>query len=184
MIICARLALLFAAVIQASALHAEKPTLESFESGAAGRWEFITDGVMGGVSSGSAVIGLIDGDAAVHLTGEVSTKNNGGFIQVRRMLPEGLPDDTRGLELEVRGNAQPYYVFIRTAEMTRPWYYYNAEFTAERSWKNVRIPLDRFERSHAHLNDAIVPAEVISIGLFAYGQDYEADLMVREIKLF
>lgn len=167
-----------------TALAADSTVLESFDGDAAQRWEFITDGVMGGVSTGGAVIGKIDGDAGVHLTGEVSTKNNGGFIQVRRMLPEGLPVGTAGLELQVRGNGQPYYVFIRTAEMTRPWYYYNAEFNAGSAWQTIRIPLEDFTRSHAHLSEQIAPDAVISVGLFAYGQDYSADLMVREIALF
>ena len=171
-------------LVWAVPVHAESSVWETFDDNAQDRWEFITDGVMGGVSEGGAVIGLIDGDTGVHLTGQVSTKNNGGFIQVRRMLPDGLPDDTNGLELEVRGNAQPYYVFIRTADMTRPWHYYNAVFEAGTTWQNILVPLDAFERSHAHLNDAIAPGEVISIGLFAYGQDYEANLMVRKISLF
>ena len=167
-----------------SALYANSTVLETFDGDAAERWEFITDGVMGGVSQGKAVIGRIGGDAGIHITGDVSTVNNGGFIQARRMLPNGLPDGTLGLELEVRGNSQPYYVFIRTAEMTRPWYYYNAEFQADNAWQTIRIRLDAFERSHARLNEEILPADVISIGLFAYGQDYEANLMVRNIGLF
>ena len=180
-----RLSVAFAAFSAlGSALHAEDMVLETFGENAAERWEFIADGVMGGVSEGGAVIGQMDGEGVVHLTGIVSTKNNGGFIQVRRMLPEGLPDKTTGVELQVRGNEQSYYVFIRTAEMTRPWYFYNAEFEAGPEWKPVRLPLDVFERSHAHLNEAIVPSDVISIGIFAYRRDYEADLMVREIGLF
>ena len=43
------------------------------------RWRFFTDGVMGGVSTGQAVIA----DGALTITGDVSTDNNGGFIQAR-----------------------------------------------------------------------------------------------------
>ena len=144
------------------------------------RWEYIADGVMGGVSTGTAAFQ----DNAIQLTGEVSTKNNGGFIQAMRLLPNGLPEETRGLELDVRGNDEAYYVFIRTKEMTRPWYFYNVSFETSSEWQTISIPLDTIERSHAHLSEKIDPAEVISIGLVAYGRDYQADLEVREIRLF
>lgn len=163
---------------------AQDTVLEDFAEPAQDRWEYIADTVMGGVSDGGAVIGLIDGSPAVRLTGDVSTQNNGGFIQVRRMLPDGLPPEMIGFELDVRGNDQAYYVFVRTSEMTRPWYIYQVTFQAETNWQKVRIPLDTFARSHAHLSETIDPAKITSIGLAAYGRDHKADLMVREIKLF
>lgn len=144
------------------------------------RWEYVADGVMGGVSTGNAAFE----NGAIQLTGEVSTKNNGGFIQAMRMLRDGLPDGTRGLELDVRGNGEAYYVFVRTKEMTRPWYFYNVSFKTNTEWQTISIPLETIERSHAHLNEKIDPTEVISIGLVAYGRDYQADLEVREIRLF
>ena len=175
---------LVAGMLLNSPVLAEYFDLETFEGGAEQRWEFITDGVMGGVSEGSAVVAKIDGAPGIRLTGTVSTRNNGGFLQARRTLPDGLPDDTEGLTLDVRGNGQTYYVFLRTKEMTRPWYYYNADFEAKPSWQTVRLPLNAFKRSHAHLAEEISPAEIISIGLFAYGQDFDADLMVRKISLY
>ena len=45
-------------------------------------WAFLADTVMGGVSRGNAE--FIPG--ALRLTGNVSTKNNGGFIQVRTRI--------------------------------------------------------------------------------------------------
>ncbi|MEM6889325.1 MAG: CIA30 family protein [Pseudomonadota bacterium] len=170
-------------LLRAATVQAGDAVFENFENEAETRWEFITDGVMGGVSDGSAVMARIDGDPALRMTGTVSTENNGGFIQTRRMLPDGLPLGTTAIELDVRGNSQPYYVFIRTSEMTRPWYFYNARFEAGTEWETIRLPLSAFERSHAHLSEAIVPEDGISIGLVAYGRDYEADLMVREIRL-
>jgi hypothetical protein len=174
----------FALTLSNAPLHAENTVFETFERGAEDRWQFITDGVMGGVSEGGATIGIIDGKPGIRLTGNVSTENNGGFLQVRRMLPEGLPEGTKGLTLKVRGNGRPYHVFIRTKEMARPWYYYNARFEAGPEWQAVDLPLTAFERSHAHLSEAISPPEIISIRLFAHGQDYSADWMVREIKIY
>ena len=157
---------------------------ETFGDGAQGRWDYIADTVMGGVSDGGARFEAVDGRQAVILSGEVSTENNGGFIQVRRKLADGLPAGTEGLRLTVRGNAETYYVFVRTEEMTRPWQFYRAPFTAGTDWETVDIPLTALQRSHDHLAEVPDPQAIISIGLAAYGKDYSADLTVAEIELY
>ena len=43
-------------------------------------WAFFTDGVMGGLSQGKAIISSLDGVDCYHMTGNVTTENNGGFI--------------------------------------------------------------------------------------------------------
>ena len=47
------------------------------------QWNFITDQVMGGVSTGKFIVEKVDGVMCYRMTGDVSTKNNGGFIQIR-----------------------------------------------------------------------------------------------------
>lgn len=163
---------------------ANPPAFESFDAGAEARWRYVADTVMGGVSQGGAVVAEIDGTPALRLTGIVSTRNNGGFIQARRMLPDGLPLGTMGFDLKVRGNGETYYLFIRTEDLSRPWFFYYAPFDTSDNWQTVRLPLSSFEGSRPHLKAAIEPGKVISIGLVAYGRDHEADLMVREITLF
>ena len=44
-------------------------------------WRLITDGVMGGVSSGTLKKDTIEGKPCLRLRGDVSLQNNGGFIQ-------------------------------------------------------------------------------------------------------
>jgi len=44
-----------------------------------GQWVYLADRVMGGISEGTAQFE----DQVIRLSGEVSTANNGGFIQVR-----------------------------------------------------------------------------------------------------
>ena len=51
-------------------------------------WKMITDQVMGGISQGQFHYQKIGDSYAVVLTGSVSTKNNGGFIQIRRNLDD------------------------------------------------------------------------------------------------
>ena len=163
---------------------ADDMVLEDFGDGASKRWQYAADTVMGGVSDGGAVVAVIDGQPGIRLTGTVSTEFNGGFIQVRRLLRDGLPAETAGIELDVRGNDQRYYIFIRTSEMSRPWYYYGESFEAGTVWQKVQLSLDSFERSHAHLSEKIAPEDIISIAIVAFGRDHEADVSVRRIALF
>ena len=57
-------------------LHAEN-LIES------GKWIYFADNVMGGISEGASEYVIEQSGKAIRLYGEVSTKNNGGFIQVR-----------------------------------------------------------------------------------------------------
>ncbi len=173
-----------AGLLTAGAAMADGMMFEPFDTGAEARWDYVADGVMGGVSFGTASVETVDDRRVLRLTGTVSTANNGGFIQARRLLPDALPEGAQGLSMEVRGNDESYYLFIRTKEMMRPWYYYSAAFEAPVDWSLVEVPLAAFERSHAHLAEAIDPAEVISIGIVAYGRDHTADLSVGPIALY
>lgn len=107
--------------------------LERFDAGADARWRYIGDNVMGGVSSGGAEIT----SEGLHLTGQVSTDNNGGFIQVRREFPSGLSGDASALVLKVRGNGERYTVFLRTRQARLPWHNYKASFVAGSAWSGL-----------------------------------------------
>ena len=49
-------------------------------------WIFFTDRVMGGISSGKLEVDSENGSKFYRMTGDVSTANNGGFIQFRADL--------------------------------------------------------------------------------------------------
>lgn len=153
---------------------------ESFDGRAEARWDYVADGVMGGVSQGEAVMEA----GTVRLTGSVSTANNGGFIQVRRRFQGGWPEATEGLRLWVRGNGETYYVFLRTEGLSRVWHSYRASFVAGDDWAEVVLPLADFTPSHAGMAAAFAPDAVIGLGLVAYGRTFDADLSVREIRLY
>jgi len=174
----------WAAVSGGSAVRAETGVFEEFDASAVTRWAFIADRVMGGVSDGYYELGQ-DGDTTfIRLTGTVSTDNNGGFIQVRRLLPDALPAGTEGLALNMRGNGEAYYVFLRTTKTGLPWHYYRANFQTGADWEEIRLPLTGFEASRDGLDDTIDPQTVTSIGLVAYGRDHGADLSVASITLY
>ena len=144
-------------------------------------WRFISDRVMGGVSDGGAELRHDDGRTFVALRGEVSTENNGSFLQVRREV-DGLPAGTRALVLTVRGNGETYEVHLRTVNSDRPWHYYTATFTAPDDWSRVELPLDNFESNGRGLTAALRPEDIRGIGLVAYGREFTARLDMARIE--
>ena len=69
-------------------LKANEIMIDNFEATSNVNWDYLSDQVMGGVSEGSASLGIDSdsGNTYVQMTGDVSTENNGGFIQARRSL--------------------------------------------------------------------------------------------------
>ena len=100
---------------------ADPMLLDDFSEGAEARWQYVSDRVMGGVSDGGAAIGTEADTRFAQLRVTVSTANNGGFIQIRRSLSDGLPKDATGLQFSVRGNGEGYFVHLRPANAKRPW---------------------------------------------------------------
>ena len=72
--------------------------IDNFQSNKNESWEFISDQVMGGVSTGKMLFKDQDTDGYLHLTGNVSTKNQGGFIQARRSLKDLVTNDIKGIK--------------------------------------------------------------------------------------
>ena len=56
-----------------------------------------------------------------------------------------------------------------------------AEFKVNNSWKKISIPIAKFERSSNFLSKIIKSETIRSIGLVAFGRDFEADLYVSEV---
>ena len=166
------------------AVVAEDIMVENFEVQPEGRWRFFTDGVMGGVSTGRVAFLTEDVGTYAHMTGSVSTENNGGFIQMRMDLPNGAPEDAMGVRLIVRGNDQEYFLHLRTGGTVLPWQYYQAGFLVSGEWREVRLPFNTFERS-GRLLRAIPRADSLkSIAVVAYGRDHEAEVDVREVGFY
>lgn len=158
-----------------AARAANPPTpIDDFGQGAQGRWQFFSDQVMGGVSTGDAQVA----QSRLRLTGEVSTANNGGFIQARLKLDKRLPEAARALVLRVRGNGAGYFVHLRTGGTLLPWQYYQAPFATRADWTEVELPFAAFKPSGGMLRAEPAPASVRSVAIVAYGSDYTADVSV------
>ena len=148
--------------------------------------EFISDRVMGGVSSGTLTREVVAGRLANRLRGEVSLANNGGFLQMALDLdPTGAPLDCgafTGIAIEVSGNGEDYGLHLRTAGLTRPWQSYRQGFRAGGEWHTIRLPFTGFE---AHRTDLpLDPAQLRRIGLVAIGRAFTADLAVASVSFY
>lgn len=172
---------LFGVLLTASIAQGDEMMIEDFSGTPAARWEFISDQVMGGVSTGNVSIKTEGGQTALHLQGAVSTQNNGGFIQARLKLSERLPKAVRGLELKVRGNGQTYYIHARTVGTILPWNFYQAAFDVTSDWMVVRIPFDDFTAQGRMLRKALLADAVKSLAVVAYGRDHKANVLVARI---
>ena len=144
-------------------------------------WKMITDQVMGGISQGQFNYQKIGNDNAVVLTGSVSTKNNGGFIQIRRNLNNINLNQVNKITINAKGNNEKYFIHLRTTFTVLPWQYYQYSFTVQKDFKNFILPIRNFKKSGFLLPDKISPKNIKSIGIVAFGRDYKAELIVKEI---
>ncbi len=159
-------------------------TIEDFTMQPQTRWRFFTDQVMGGVSTGAVAFLWDEAMPFARMTGRVSTANRGGFIQMRLDLTSPPPDGTTGVLLIVRGNAQRYFIHLRTGGTPLPWQYYQAGFDVAESWSEVRLPLDAFTASGALLPTEPNPGSLTSVAVVAYGRDHDARIDVREVGFY
>ena len=144
-------------------------------------WIFFTDGVMGGISKGRMERITENKESFLRLKGTVSTENNGGFIQVRHEI-SNLSNDLKKINLFVRGNNQDYHVFIRTKRTLLPWQFYSSKFFAKNEWTEIELKIEDFKKSGFLLSKNIIPSEIKSIGIVAYGRDFEALIDLKNIQ--
>jgi hypothetical protein len=150
-------------------------------------WEGFTDRVMGGVSDMKTSIVEDSGNNSLHLTGNVSLRNNGGFIQVRLFLNRGKkPYDAspyKGIAMRVRGSGDSYYVHLRTTRTIFPWSYYAQSFTTTEQWSRVYLPFSDF-KSENMLSSKLNPSKLLSVAVVAAKKEFIADLYVDSIELY
>lgn len=148
------------------------------------RWRFFTDQVMGGISTGGITFALDKGETFARMTGQVSTANRGGFIQMRLDLDTPPPEGTTGVRLVVRGNGQRYFIHLRTTGTLLPWQYYQAGFDVTDSWSQVHLPLAAFEASGPLLRRVPAAGNLTSVAVVAYGRDHAALIDVRHVGFY
>jgi len=149
-------------------------------------WEFVSDTVMGGVSKGAVTQEVFGARKATALRGAVSLENNGGFIQMAFDLREDGSDvdvsTWDGIEAVVWGDGETYDIRLRTAQLTKPWQSFRADFASKPEWQRIRIP---FASLAAHRVDAVFdPTCVKRIGILAIGRECDALVAVSSIGFY
>ena len=81
--------------------------IDNLENSENRNWVYFTDNVMGGVSTGTFVYIDEDGENFYRMTGNVSTENNGGFIQFATRV-DNIDKGLQGIKIKVRGNNEDY----------------------------------------------------------------------------
>ena len=99
------------------------------------KWQFISDQVMGGISTGKVEFFNENNNLYARLTGNVSTENKGGFIQIRRKLEKSSLKGTKFIEITAKGNNQNYFIHLRTSGTLLPWQYYQISFKVVNDYK-------------------------------------------------
>ena len=149
-------------------------------------WQYISDQTMGGVSDGQAILDK-DGDMIfARLTGNVSTANNGGFIQIRTNFSFvdliNTNKDLKGILLNTKGNGETYHIFIRTSEDRSYRDFYSATFTTNDNWEIVDLPFSKFK--HRYSNRSLDGNDIRTFGIVAYGRNFYSDVSVSEISFY
>ena len=178
--------LVFIAVTVSSITFAKDNISIPFTEENARYWQYISDQTMGGVSKGKAVLDK-DGDMIfARLTGNVSTANNGGFIQIRTNFSFvdliNINKDLKGVLLNTKGNSETYHIFIRTSEDRSYRDFYSATFTANDNWEIVDLPFTEFK--HRYSNRSLDGNDIRTFGIVAYGRDFFSDVSVSEISFY
>ncbi|CAA6819355.1 MAG: Complex I intermediate-associated protein 30 (CIA30) [uncultured Thiotrichaceae bacterium] len=150
-----------------------------------GQWQMVSDQVMGGVSAGSMLVTEKAGKRCLQLQGQVSTENNGGFLQLALNLNQGKTFNAsayQGIKMDVWGNEESYNLHLRTSSLWFPWQAYRASFTASPQWKTVTLPFSDFKgyKTSKRLNTS----KLKRIGLVAIGKNYQADVCLGAIRFY
>ena len=145
-------------------------------------WTYIADNVMGGISDGGVEFNLVDSNVYALLSGNVSTENNGGFIQIRRELKNIDLSKAKSIRVYARGNNEKYYIFLRTTGTILPWQYYSHEFTVNEEYNEFIMQIQDFKKSGSLLAKQINPKKITSVAIVAYGRDHVAEIYVKELE--
>ncbi|MBH44784.1 MAG: NADH ubiquinone oxidoreductase [Gammaproteobacteria bacterium] len=158
---------------------------EEFCENQSTKWCFVTDKVMGGVSNGSLKLKITKNINFYNMSGNVSTENNGGFIQFRTNVINHPKNKLyKGVRIKVRGNNQEYAVHVRTKYLFLPWQYYESIFIATNEWESIELPFENFKKSNFYQPSSIASSDIKTVGIVAIGRNFTADIDLAQIEFY
>ena len=142
-------------------------------------WYVYTDQVMGGKSELSANFD----EGVVKLDGEVTTKNNGGFVRFAHR-PNGINKNAKGIKFKAKGNNEAYEVHVTLKGMKMPpWSYLSTSFDVNDQWNEYQILFSDLKKNGMILA-SMKPKNIREISIAGYGRDFNVDLELKDIELF
>ena len=180
------LSLIIIITINSKAIAVE-PLSFPFNSDSGKYWRYTSDQVMGGVSDGKVTLEQDEGMYYARLTGNVSTKNYGGFIQLRTGISfansEQGGKNLQGVRINVRGNGETYDFHIVTNDRAYYGDFYSATFEADSEWEMIELPFNTFKRK-GYNTSKLDAKNIRSIAIVAYGRDFISDVSVSTIEFY
>jgi hypothetical protein len=159
---------------------------EGGETALGTRWALVSDGVMGGVSSGTLEREVVDGRMALRLRGAVRLENNGGFLQMAvDLAPAGGVLNARGwdgLRMSIWGNGAEYGVHLRTPDLARPWKSFRAQVQSGPDWQVFDLPFAAFVPHRTET--ALDISRLRRLGILAIGRAFQADVALGGLHLY
>mmetsp|Transcript_29916 Transcript_29916/g.64062 ORF Transcript_29916/g.64062 Transcript_29916/m.64062 type:complete len:303 (-) Transcript_29916:817-1725(-) len=161
------------------------------------QWAGVTDGSMGGSSSGTLVREEFRGRTSNVLTANVRLENDGGFVQMVTDLAldhsvSNTVDATNydGVEFDVcyQGDAdkENFNVHLKDSHCVRQFSSYRATFELTQGrWTTVRLPWDRFDGfGWGAVENLLDQSALRRIGLVAIGKEMDVTLALSSIRFF
>ena len=149
-------------------------------------WRLVADTVMGGNSEGRMRREVVAGRAALHMTGDVSLANNGGFLQLALDLaPDGEAVDARawtGIEIDVFGDGETYNLHLRTTDLWLPWQSYRQNFDAPPRWTTRRLPFADF--APYRTDTPLALNKLRRLGVVAIGRAFQPDIAIGGVRFY
>jgi hypothetical protein len=149
-------------------------------------WVGITDQVMGGCSVSEVFEDNILGKGCLHVQGDVTCENGGGFVQVAMQ-----PADDRqvfdvssyaGVQILVLGNNQNYNLHLRTADCRRYDQSYRKTFFAPARWERLCFTWSDFTPNLIEV--PFNPQMLQRVGFLGWMRDFHMDLALGEVAFF
>ena len=102
-----------------------------------------------GLSEGQSTITNLKNRQCYQMTGNVTTENNGGFIQIRTPInPSIYANEYECISIKVYGNNKDYALHVRTKLTLAPWQYYSYSFLVKDEWEKIKAPFKDFQKSN------------------------------------
>jgi len=159
------------------------------------QWAGVTDGVMGGSSSGVLVREEFQGRLSNVLKANVRLENDGGFVQMVTDLAldpsvSNTVDASKydGIEFDIYyegdSDKESFNVHLKDSNCVRQFSSYRATFELPQGeWTTVRLPWSRFEGfGWGAVENLLNVSALRRIGLVAIGKKMDVELAISSIR--